>query len=136
MAVYVRTVINGRRSMGRWGLSILSVLVLAVVYSSAAEDHHTTLQLLGFFPCLPTSNSPPPSQLFSDCDLMTLGSVELALEEVNTVLREHNCFQLNLTSKIMDGTPQVSSKRNKCMHYHGKIIAHAAADIGTDMIHI
>lgn len=118
MAVYVRTVINGRRSMGRWpGLSILSVLVLAVVYSSAAaEDHHTTLQLLGFFPCLPTSNSPPPSQLFSDCDLMTLGSVELALEEVNTVLREHNCFQLNLTSKIMDGTPQVSSKRNKCMH--------------------
>ena len=91
-------------------LSLFALIVFVAAASplSCTSDRQTTLSLLGFFPCL---RDTPASQL-SHCDLMILGSVELAIEEINaSPAGEYNCFRLNLTHNITNNVSQVSKAR-------------------------
>lgn len=95
--------------MERWWylpISLFTLIVFVVAASplSCNPDSQTTLSLLGFFPCL---RDAPASQL-SHCDIMILGSVELAIEEINaSPAGEYNCFRLNLTHKITNNASEV-----------------------------
>ncbi|XP_019850712.1 PREDICTED: gamma-aminobutyric acid type B receptor subunit 2-like isoform X1 [Amphimedon queenslandica] len=94
--------------MERWWclpISLFALIVFVVKASSLScnPDSQTTLSLVGFFPCL---RDAPASQL-SHCDLMILGSVELAIEDINaSPAGEYNCFRLNLTHKITNNASE------------------------------